>query len=428
LIYKHSIQIYLQLTNYEIIIPLNEHAWRRGMAGTQHWRAMAQRLDEELRSGPSATSRTHAASVVAGAFTGAALSDREREIATEILETLARDVELRVREALAEHLKHCAFLPARIARTIASDVAEVAVPFIRYSKALREDDLIEIVIAGDEAKQEAVAQREAVSARLSWHIARHGGKRPNVVLLANPGAEIQADGFQTMLDRFGDAPDLHARMAARARLPISVTARLIQCVSAELRTALVKRHGLSPAIADELAQNGGERALARAVKDEPQAADLDAISGKLKRYGQLTPTLLLRALCEGDLRFFEAALAALADIAPAETRRLLADGGARGERTLFQAAGLPEALFNAFRVALRAVREVKACGDGAWCERHTQLVVSRLVKEYGELSPEGLEHTMSQISHRIVRKPNVVPYVPPRVGKRGKSHYEAARL
>jgi hypothetical protein len=54
--------------------------------------------------------------------------------------------------------------------------------------------------------------------------------------------------------------------------------------------------------------------------------------------------------------------------------------------------------------------------------------VSRLVKEYGELSPEGLEHTMSQISHRIVRKPNVVPYVPPRVGKRGKSHYEAARL
>ena len=100
----------------------------------------------------------------------------------------------------------------------------------------------------------------------------------------------------------------------------------------------------------------------------------------------------------------------------------------RSVRTLFQAAGLPEALFNAFRIALHAVREVKSCGDGAWCERHTQLVVSRLMTEYGELCPEGLEHTMSQISHRIVRKPNVVPYVPPRVGKRGKSHYEAARL
>jgi uncharacterized protein (DUF2336 family) len=389
---------------------------------------MAQQLDEELRSGPSAHSRMRAASVVAGAYTGAALSDREREIATAILETLARDVEQKVREALAEHLKHCAFLPARIARTIASDVAEVAVPFISYSKALRDDDLIEIVIAGDEAKQTAVAQRETVSARLSWHIARHGGQRTAVVLLANPGAEIQADGFQTLLDRFGDAPDVHTRMAARARLPLSVTARLVQCVSDELRTALVKRHGLSPAIANELAQHGSERVLARAVKDEPQAADLDAIAGKLKRYGQLTPTLLLRALCEGDLRFFEAALAALADIAPAETRRLLADGGARGERNLFQTAGLPEALFNAFRIALHAVREVKGCSDGAWCERYTEVVVSRLIKDYGELSPEGLEHTLSQISHRIVKKTTVVPYVPPRVGQAGKPRYEVARL
>ena len=47
------------------------------------------------------------------------MTNRERQIATRILGLMARDIEVRVREAVAQHVKSCPYLPDDLARTLA---------------------------------------------------------------------------------------------------------------------------------------------------------------------------------------------------------------------------------------------------------------------------------------------------------------------
>src|SRR6185312_4606835 len=100
--------------------------------------------------------------------------------------------------------------------------------------------------------------------------------------------------------------------------------------------------------------------------------------------GRLTASLMLRALCHGDLCFFDAAMAALAGIPVASARLLLYDRGPGGLRGIYHSAGLPAELFRAFRAAVSAVLdgELRAgrAGFGA-------RLVERLVPLYDDLAP-----------------------------------------
>ena len=127
---------------------------------------------------------------MAAEFSKGKLTDEERRIAVEILEVLARDVERLVREALSEHLKRCPFLPAGIARTLANDIESVALPIIRYSCVLSDEDLVSIVRAGSSAKQIATAKRETVSAGVADALVDLGNEEVVGTLLGNLGAEL----------------------------------------------------------------------------------------------------------------------------------------------------------------------------------------------------------------------------------------------
>ncbi len=74
----------------------------------------------------------------------------------------------------------------------------------------------------------------------------------------------------------------------------------------------------------------------------------------------LSPTFLLRALCKGDLAFFESSLATIARLPQENVAQLIRDRGTRGFQSLYARAGLPQQLFAAFRTALDVVIEVRA--------------------------------------------------------------------
>jgi uncharacterized protein (DUF2336 family) len=77
----------------------------------------------------------------------------------------------------------------------------------------------------------------------------------------------------------------------------------------------------------------------------------------LRITGQLTAGLILRALLSGNLDLFDAALAELADLPLARVSTLLHDRGGNSLHALLRRAGLPEATFAAFQVALDACHE-----------------------------------------------------------------------
>ena len=85
------------------------------------------------------------AAKVAREFRRGSLTGEERRIAEGIVRAMARDAVLRVRQALAEHLKESNSLPADVARLLANDVEAVAVPVLQYSTVLTDDDLLALV-------------------------------------------------------------------------------------------------------------------------------------------------------------------------------------------------------------------------------------------------------------------------------------------
>jgi uncharacterized protein (DUF2336 family) len=357
---------------------------------------------DRMRGNPTVPARADAAKHVGDLLSSETLTAPERQTALAILEELARDVEQEVRQSLAIHVASCAVLPPMLARAIAADLEAISVPFIQISPALSEADLVSIVRLGSAAKQVAVATRERVSGRVAKVLVATRSATVVTALLGNRGAEISEPSYHMIMDGFANDSAVQGLLVERAALPLTVTERLIQVVSEGLRNRLIEKHALPPEIATELLNQARERALFHSAASVPRAFNVEAFAIRLNSKGMLTPTLLMRALCLGDLPFFESGMAVRAGISVRNVAELLGDRGPLGFKGLYEKARLPAELFRAFRAARDIVAELRDGGQDVWSPAHTQLILDRVMREYDEACPSGLEYLLSQMSRRIL--------------------------
>ncbi len=363
---------------------------------------LSQASVTRLRRDPSPSARAETAAGVAAVFARGGLSEQERRYAIDIIERFAGDVETRVREALSEHVKHCPFLPASMALTLARDVESVALPIIRYSEVLTDDDLIAIVREGRTIKQVTVANRAKVTTSVADALVETGKKTVVGTLLGNQGADIGEAAYVKVAADFAEDRDIHALLVDRPTLPASVSARLITCVSEALRERLVERHGFPPVLADEIVMHGRDRAVAETITPNTSRDEVERLLDALRATHGLSPTFLLRALSKGDLAFFESSLATIARLPQDNVTQLIRDRGARGFQSLYARAGLPTPLFAAFRTALDVVLEVRAERPHGWTDADTKRIVGGLVRNYDDICPENIENVLSRLARRAV--------------------------
>src|ERR1700758_4237187 len=145
-----------------------------------------------LCANPSATVRADIAAAVGAELAAAALTAREAQIAEQILEALAHDVEKLVRQSLAEHVKECPFLPRDIAVTLARDLEDaVALPMLEHSPLLSDADLIGAIRTGLTLRQLAIARRKVVASAVAEALVETADPRVVGTVLANHGADLQ---------------------------------------------------------------------------------------------------------------------------------------------------------------------------------------------------------------------------------------------
>ena len=356
---------------------------------------------ERLWRDPSAAHRMEAANSVGAAFAGGAFSASEQAIAAAILADLSQDVELKVRQAVCEEVLHCPFIPPKIARILAQDVDSVAVPIIRCSKVLSDADLIALVRQGNTLKQVGVARRETVATAVTHELVETSKKTVVKTTLANDGADISERSLHRIVDTFGELESVQSLLVERPVLPATVTQRLVTVVSAAYVERLVERHDLPPEFAGRPLAAGQEPVLGGGTGAEPPARGIDAIARPVEGAGPLTPTYALRALCVGNLNLFVALMASLAGISRSNTRALIGDPGQDGFRALYHRSGLPDELFAGFRIALDIALEAGRTGQGRWHAAMTERIVRELAGAYDDVSPEGLESALEQLSDRL---------------------------
>ena len=362
--------------------------------------AMAHTLNQSdvtrLLDNPTPEARAETAGKVAQQFAGGSLSPAEREIAEDIFRQLVEDAETRVREALAEHVKDAENLPHDVALKLAQDTDSVAEPILRFSTALTDSDLIDIVQNFGPSKQVAVARRQTVSSAVSEALVETDNEDAVVALVENKGADISERSLDKVVDKYGENQRFHAPLVQRNELPVSIAERLVSMVSERLQDHLVANHDLPPSVAADLALQSRERATMGLVSGSGEAAA--ELVDHLASQGRLTPTLMLRAMCMGDTVFFEIAMARLAGVPLLSARLLIHDSGGLGLKSLYDKGGLPELLYPAFRVAVDVARETELDGGDDDLARYSRTMIERILTQYQDIGADNLDYLLTRLS------------------------------
>jgi uncharacterized protein (DUF2336 family) len=125
--------------------------------------------------------------------------------------------------------------------------------------------------------------------------------------------------------------------------------------------------------------------------------ELERLVRQMHRNQRLTPMLVLRALCLGDLPFFEAALAVMAKVSVANARILIHDAGPKGLASLYEKAGMPLRLLPAVRVAVDVVRGTEFDGGERDHERYRSRVITRILTQFEDLPQDDVEYLLDKL-------------------------------
>ena len=199
-----------------------------------------------------------------------------RALSNQVLETLARDQAVKVRQIVAEALKDSVQAPVGVIQKLARDIEiRVAGPILEHSPLLSDEDLLEIIAAGPvRGALTAIAKRRQLSAKLSDGVASaalaDATAESSTVrkLLQNKSAQIREDTLDRILDQVHRNSTWHEPLVERPTLPMKAIKRLAEFVSHSLLEALQQRPDLDVTAAKEVA-----KAVQRRLEAEGDASD-----------------------------------------------------------------------------------------------------------------------------------------------------------
>lgn len=306
------------------------------------------------RNAPPAD-RAEAVAALANAYLQSPLSVSDRWEAETALTAMLDDRSVLVRRAMAEALAASPDAPRHIALALAGDRHEVAVPVLARSPVLLDCDLVDCAALGDERVQAAIAGRTAVSAPVSAALAEIGTAGALEALARNPGAEIAETSLFRIVERHGDRPALREALLSRPDLPVEVSQAIASALATTLEAMAKQCDWLSPERSGRAIREARERTtVALSARSRSEVGRFVAY---LRRSGQLTPALILRAILSREVAFATASFADLAQMPAKRAAAILSDRRGGGFRALYAKAGLPEGLRAAFEAAIGALRD-----------------------------------------------------------------------
>lgn len=361
---------------------------------------------------PSPNVRAGLADKIAYAIKHDDFSKTEQAIAMDILRILARDVEIQVRRSVALSLSHSMTAPHDLIWHMANDVSDVAMPILQHSFVLSEEDLIAIVNSTKEVmKQVGIAGRESISEALAEELLATEDIKVCHTLLLNKGASISEESLTHRFTKLTGSTTLLEALVHRGNLPIRIAEKLFTVVSDELKTHLSKQYRLPMAIVEDNIEDIREwTTLQMLVPDDARHEisdhELDSLVHQLYTGNRLTYSMVIRALCGGDIAFFETAMARLAGVPRANARLLLFDSGELGFRAFYEKAHMPNAFYDAIRAFLKLSLELTAYGR-VKREDFRGRIIERIREEKLDQTVDNMQYLLTVIGGHFASSANV---------------------
>ncbi len=355
-----------------------------------------------LAQATNIANKTTIARKVSAYYAGKPISSQAIHLAEDIFRIMIRDTELKVREVLSNSLKNCVNLPQDVVTAIINDSDSVAIPFLQYYASLTKEDLIKLLNAQEISRQKAIAKRSALPAEVSHYIAERCSDEVVGELISNEEAEIKENTFETIISKYSDHDDIKKRLVYRSELPVSIIEKIVDKLSYKLKAYLMLHHNLSKDLASNLVEEVKEKITLSISEEYSSDKQIEELVHQLYKANRLTSGLVVRAVCLGDLKFFEYALVYLSETPIAEVRKILFSTQADFMiRNLLRKAFIPKSVFPAIFSALKIIREIRF--DCAQTNRKAfgHKVVERILsftQNNDELSADDIKYLVSKIN------------------------------
>jgi uncharacterized protein (DUF2336 family) len=322
--------------------------------------------------------RAEATSALARAYLHSELSTDDLAAAEGAMIMLLDDPSPLVRCALAEAFAFSEKAPPVIVHALAADQPEIAVLVLANSPLLLEDDLVDMVATGNLEAQVAIAGRGTLPRSLAAAIAEVGPAEACLALIENPDADIAPFSIDRMVERFGHLAPIRENLLVRDGLPTATRQALLSKLSQALVGFVTARHWMGPEHAEYAAREACEKATVALAADTPYE-EVGELVQYLRKSGQLTAGMILRALLSGNVVLFEEALAELSALPIDRVTSYIHDRTISGFLALYHKAGLPDAAYPAFREAIAAMREGALIGEHGGVARLKRRMVERVL-------------------------------------------------
>lgn len=329
------------------------------------------------------------------------LSVNGKQLAEDIFRFMVQDVEIKVREVLAESIKNSQNLPQDIVLKLINDTETVSVPFIKCYNDLSSDDLISIIESQNINKQKAVASRHNLPEEISQVISEQCSEEVVSTLISNETAKIAEQTYENIVSRYGDSENIKTKLVNRPLLPSKIISKIMDSLSDELKKRLIMVHELPENIASDLIEQVKEKTTLKISADFSSDKQIDDLVRQLYKSNRLTPSLVVRAICMGDLKFFEYSLVYLSNTPLLEVRKILFNNQADFVvRNLLRKAFIPKTMFPAVFSALNVVRDIRFdCGKNSK-DTFVHKVIERILSVGNadeELSESDINYLISKI-------------------------------
>ncbi|WP_409433779.1 DUF2336 domain-containing protein [Litorimonas sp. RW-G-Af-16] len=316
------------------------------------------------------------------------LTDAERELAEKILTLVCRDVSDIVRRALAVTLQNSPNLPRKIALKLINDIDSIAVPILKNSPVITDDDLLLILKSNAAAKVKAVAQRHRLSAHICSAIVSFGDGAAVADLAANDSALIAPDTAAHMAEIYAQDDMIREAALSRQDMPAHVVQKLISAAASSAERKLSQNTELTEFEAADIANRTQQRALISYVgRDWPEKTLISYVE-TLHAAGGLSEDIIQRAAGVGDMRFVQIAIAKRVGIGIQKAGLMMFDSGPLGLQALCERAGMSEASRGFLSAAIVIYRDFQVSGQNLTDQQIQKIMLERVLTLPIAFSPQ----------------------------------------
>lgn len=273
------------------------------------------------------------------------LTEQETALLADILGKLVSNIEMSVRQSLAERLAESPLAPHDLVVTLANDQIEVARPILIKSEVLRDKELIAIIRHRGHQHQLAIAMRTSIDEIVSDALVETGQTDVIKILLENHSAKISEATLTYLTEESQRVDSFHEPLLNREDLTPALAQRMYWWVSAALREQILKSFDIQPSLLDDSLEQTVQLMLDEDKKAEEKDSSAVALAKQLVESREVTPEFLISVLRRGEIPLFEALFGEVSGFKPPGLQRVLYHQGGEGLAIICRSLGYPKQAF-----------------------------------------------------------------------------------